>query len=103
LFTLSRSFKSQSTSDFFGTGVISGHRGGGYFVDVVTKQAIERQLLAPLVEILSPKSIAGYTDETVHHIAAEPFEIRQLRSHLENKRKMLEDGEGAFQAVVANN
>jgi hypothetical protein len=74
-----------------------------YFVDVVTEQAIERQLLAPLVEILSPKSIAGYTDEKVHNIAAEPFEIRQLRGHLENKRKILEDGEEAFQAAFAGN
>lgn len=67
---------------------------------MVTKQAIERQLLAPLGEILSPKSIAGYADEKVQGIASEPFEIRQLRAHLESKRKMSMEGAEAFQAAV---
>jgi len=69
----------------------------------VTKQAIERQLLAPLVEIISPKCIAGFPDEKVHKIAAEPSEVRQLRDHLENKRQILEDGEEAFRAAIAGN
>ena len=72
-----------------------------YFVDVVTKQVIERQLLAPLTEVLSPKSVAEYTDERVQNISSEPFEVRQLRAHLESKRKMLEEGAEAFQAAVA--
>ncbi|CAI6342334.1 unnamed protein product [Periconia digitata] len=71
-----------------------------YYVDVITKQAIERQLLAPLAEILSPRSIAGYTEEKIQSIASEPFEIRQLRAHLESKKKMLEEGADAFQAAV---
>ncbi|KAF9729907.1 dynamin family protein [Paraphaeosphaeria minitans] len=71
-----------------------------YFVDAVTKQAIERRLLAPLVEVLSPRSIAGYTDEKVQAIAAEPPEVRQLRAHLENRRMMLEEGEKAFHVAI---
>jgi hypothetical protein len=71
-----------------------------FFVDVVTKQVIERQLLAPLAETLSPKSVAEYTDEKVQSIASEPLEVRQLRTHLESKRRMLEEGAEAFHAAV---
>lgn len=66
----------------------------------MTKQAIERQLLAPLVEILSPMSMAGFSDEKVQSIASEPFEVRELRAHLESKKKMLEEGADAFEAAV---
>lgn len=66
----------------------------------MTKQAIERQLLAPLVEILSPMSMAGFSDEKVQSIASEPFEVRELRAHLESKKKMLEEGADAFDTTV---
>ncbi|PSN64092.1 hypothetical protein BS50DRAFT_576709 [Corynespora cassiicola Philippines] len=71
-----------------------------YFVDVVTRQVIERQLLAPLSDTLSPRSVAGYTDEKVQNLASEPLEVRQLRAHLESKRRMLEEGAEAFHAAV---
>lgn len=71
-----------------------------YFVDAVTKQAIERWLLAPLVDVLSLRLIARYTDEKVQAIAAELPEVRQLRAHLENRRKMLEEGEMAFYVAI---
>lgn len=66
---------------------------------MVTKQAIKEQLLSPLPEIESPKSIAGYIDGKVQNIASKPFEIRQLRTHLETKKQMLEEGSDAFQVA----
>jgi hypothetical protein len=69
-------------------------------LDVVTKQVIEQQLLAPLAETLSPRSVAGYTEEKVQNIASEPFEFRKFRAHLESKRWVLEEGAEAFQAGV---
>lgn len=71
-----------------------------YFVDAISKQAIERRLLMPLMSIISPKSIAGCSDAQLGQIAAEPPEMIQLRAHLEGKRKMLEDGQEAFQDAI---
>jgi hypothetical protein len=71
-----------------------------YFVDAISKQAIERRLLIPLISIISPKSVAGCSDAQLRQIAAEPPEMIQLRAHLEGKRKMLEDGQEAFQEAV---
>jgi hypothetical protein len=73
-----------------------------YFVDVVTKQAIERQLMSPLVDIISARSVAGYPDEQLRHIAAEPLETKQLRAYLEGKKKMLEEGHEAFQDAIGH-
>ena len=69
---------------------------------MVAKQVVERHLLAPLVDILSPRSIAGYSDEQLRHIAAEPSQTKQLRGYLEGKRKMLEDGQEAFQDAIGH-
>jgi hypothetical protein len=71
-----------------------------FFIDAVTKQTIERRLLAPLVHVLSPTSIAAYTDTKVQTIAAEPPKVQQRRSHLENRRKTLEEGAKVFQLVA---
>ena len=71
-----------------------------YFVDVVTKQVIERHLVAPLAEILSPMVMAQLSDEEVSYIAAEPEEITSRREHLEGQKGMLEKGQEAFRLAM---
>ena len=63
-----------------------------YFIGVITKQAIERHLLSPLADILSPMVMAQYSDTEIQFVAAEPSDARQLRVHLKSKKKVLEDG-----------
>ncbi|OJD26516.1 hypothetical protein ACJ73_02097 [Blastomyces percursus] len=71
-----------------------------YFIDVVTKQVIERHLVAPLAEIFSPITLARYTDKDIFFLASEPPEVVQMREHLESKCKMLKEGQEAFRAVL---
>nr|KMM69066.1 VPS1/SPO15 protein [Coccidioides posadasii RMSCC 3488] len=70
-----------------------------YFIDVVTKQVIERHLVAPLAEIFSPITLARYTDRDISFLASESPEVVQMREHLESKCKMLKEGQEAFRAV----
>lgn len=69
---------------------------------MVAKQAVERQLVAPLATILSPKAVAAYGDKDVRAIGMEPLETIQLRAPLQNKKKILEDSQEAFQATVVH-
>lgn len=69
---------------------------------MVTKQAVERQLVAPLASILSPKAVAGYSDEEVRLVAAEPLATIQLRAYLQKKKTVLENSQQAFQAAVSH-
>ncbi|RDI85785.1 hypothetical protein Vi05172_g4091 [Venturia inaequalis] len=73
-----------------------------YFIGVVTKQAVERHLLSPLADILSPTVMARYSDTEIQSIAAEPVEAMQMRAHLEGKKKMFEDGQDAFCAAMGH-
>ncbi|KAF2017208.1 dynamin family protein-like protein [Aaosphaeria arxii CBS 175.79] len=72
-----------------------------YFVHAVTKQVIERHLINPLPEsILSPLVVAKMTDNEVSYIAAESKESIAQRTHLEEKKRMLENGLGHFYEVM---
>lgn len=71
-----------------------------YFVDVVTKQVIERHLVKPLAQIVSPMVMARFTDKEIQFFAAEAPEAVKMREHLENKKKMLQEGQQAFRAAM---
>lgn len=70
------------------------------FIAVVTSQAIERHLLAPLPELLSPMTIAGLTEEEVRKFAAEKHAIVLRREELEERINMLKDGRLVFQKAA---
>ena len=42
-----------------------------FFVAVITKQVVERHLVAPLADMLSPVVMARYTDQEIRYLAAE--------------------------------
>jgi hypothetical protein len=71
-----------------------------FFVAVITKQVVERHLVAPLADMLSPVVMARYTDQEIRYLAAEAPRSAQLREHLEGKLKMLREGQDAFCAAV---
>lgn len=71
-----------------------------YFIDVVTKQVIERHLAAPLADLLSPRLFAGLSDEEVAGFASESEEAIRQRIALKTKQEMLEQGKQAFSAMT---
>jgi hypothetical protein len=71
-----------------------------YFVGVVTKQVVERHLVAPLADIMSPLVMARYTDKEIQYLAAEATQTVQKREYLESKTKMLQEGQDAFRAAM---
>lgn len=73
-----------------------------YFIDVVTKQVIERHLISALPDtILSPLIIASMSDEEIELVAAEPAEVSEKRKFLEGRKKMLEDGQDTFRRAMS--
>lgn len=62
------------------------------FVDNVTIQVVERQVVSNLWEIFSPSSVVSMTAEMISSIAEESVEDRQLRKRLEVKLKSLQMG-----------
>jgi hypothetical protein len=72
-----------------------------YFVDAVCKISIERHLVHPLPDIiLSPLTVAKFTDDEVEYAVAEPLEVTQRREHLEAHKAMLEAGMKLFKEVM---
>lgn len=72
-----------------------------YFIRAITKQVIERCMIAPLPsKILSPMGVAALTDETVEFIAGEPPETTAQRAFLEERKKMLESGFDIFRDAM---
>ena len=72
-----------------------------YFIRAITKQVIERCMIAPLPsKILSPMVVAALTDETVEFIAGEPPETTAQRAFLEERKKMLESGFDIFRGAM---
>jgi hypothetical protein len=63
---------------------------------VITKQVIERHLVAPLAGILSPVVMARYTEEEIISISAEKEEFVEMRAQLQSKLRTLEEGDEAF-------
>jgi hypothetical protein len=71
-----------------------------YFVGIVTKQVVERHLVAPLADIMSPLVMARYTDKEIHFLAAEPTQTVKMREYLESKKDMLQEERDAFRATT---
>jgi hypothetical protein len=59
-------------------------------VDDLSVLAVEKGLLKPLPDLVSPQTITSLDDATVTKIAAETEESRLERSHAEEKLKVLE-------------
>ncbi|KAF2748951.1 GTP-binding protein [Sporormia fimetaria CBS 119925] len=72
-----------------------------YFIDCVTKQVIERHLVDPLSRnVLSPRVIAGLTDEQISLLTAEAPEVTHQRDHLEGRKQVLENGLKIFKEAL---
>ena len=73
-----------------------------YFVGVVTKQVIERHIVAPIADTISPTTLARFTEKQIAAIVAEPFESVRLREHLSSKLKILQEGQELFMNIVGS-
>ncbi|KAK4952894.1 hypothetical protein LTR66_013701 [Elasticomyces elasticus] len=72
-----------------------------YFINVVTKQIIERCLISGLADdVISSVDFGEMTDEQVSALAAEPKTIMQDRLRLETHRATLEAGQEAFRSAL---
>jgi len=72
-----------------------------YFISAITKQTIERYLLRDLAkDTLSPMLISDMTDDEVALVAAEPEEAIGMRSNLEARKAMLENGLETFKSTL---
>ncbi|KAM5465039.1 hypothetical protein MauCBS54593_006672 [Microsporum audouinii] len=67
-----------------------------YFIDVIAKQVVERHLVAPLIDVFAPRVLARYSDKQIKFLASETPETVRLREHLENRSKILNEGQEAF-------
>jgi hypothetical protein len=70
---------------------------------VITKQVIERHLVSPLADVLSPNTSARYSEKDIQYIAMEPLDAVQFRQSLLSKMKILEDGQDAFSIAMNHN
>lgn len=74
-----------------------------YFIEVVTKQVIERHLVDPLpTEVISPPIVAGLSDSEVSFVAAEPEDILRRREYLEERNQTLEKGQATFRQAMGD-
>jgi hypothetical protein len=71
-----------------------------YFVNVITKQVVERHLISKLPLLLSPKMAARLSKEEIEYLAAEPEELASRRLHLEVQLEMLQAGQEAFRKAL---
>ncbi|KAF3919407.1 Dynamin [Orbilia brochopaga] len=72
-----------------------------YFINVVTKQVIERHLIQTLPDmVLAPISVAGMSDDQITYLATEPVDMIRKRKILENRQAMLEDGQKTFERAT---
>ncbi|KAF2259056.1 dynamin family protein-like protein [Lojkania enalia] len=72
-----------------------------YFLNLITKQCIERHLVEPLPDIiLSPVIVTQLNDKEIEFIAAEPPEITQQRTFLESRKAILEKGLDTFREAM---
>ncbi|KXL51256.1 hypothetical protein M433DRAFT_73240 [Acidomyces richmondensis BFW] len=72
-----------------------------YFVSAITKQVIERHLLSDLAgETLSPMLINDMMDDEIAFVAAEPEETVRMRSNLEARKTLLDNGLETFKSTL---
>ncbi|KAK6544045.1 hypothetical protein TWF694_000758 [Orbilia ellipsospora] len=73
-----------------------------YFINVVTKQVIERHLINTLPnQIISPMDISRMPEQEVIFLASEPLEISQRRKFLAERKVLLEAGQETFRFATA--
>jgi histidinol-phosphate/aromatic aminotransferase/cobyric acid decarboxylase-like protein len=73
------------------------------FIDNTVIQCCERHLLAGLEDVLSPLTVAGFSDAEVAAAATEPAHISRRRAALESQRERLEKGKAVLMRIVARN
>lgn len=73
-----------------------------YFVGVVTKQVIERHIVAPISEVLSLTALARFSEKQIADIVAEPSESLRLREHLTTKLDILKEGQELFMNAMGS-
>ncbi len=72
-----------------------------YFVNAVSKQVIERHLVDTLTrDVLSPRVIAGLTDQQIALLTAEAPEVSRSRDRLEGRKEVLEKGLKIFKEAL---
>jgi hypothetical protein len=72
-----------------------------YFINCVSKQVVERHLVDTLSwNVLSPKVIAGLTEQQVALLTAEKPEVARNRDRLEGRREVLEKGLKIFKEAL---
>jgi hypothetical protein len=72
-----------------------------YFINCVSKQVIERHLVDTLSwNVLSPRVIAGLTDQQVALLTAEAPEVSRNRERLEGRKHVLEKGLKIFKEAL---
>ncbi|GAB7342218.1 hypothetical protein MBLNU457_g0464t1 [Dothideomycetes sp. NU457] len=71
-----------------------------YFVDAVTTQVIERNLLQDLAtDILSPLKVNGMTDSLIGMLAADPPAVKEERDCLKEDLKLWKEGKKVFRSA----
>ncbi|KAF2231997.1 hypothetical protein EV356DRAFT_550882 [Viridothelium virens] len=71
-----------------------------YFIDVVTKQVVERRLIKPLASIVKTSlSAEKLSDKEISDITAEPLDVSSQREELEHLVGILEQGDETFEQV----
>ncbi|KAL9089795.1 MAG: hypothetical protein Q9165_005589 [Trypethelium subeluteriae] len=69
-----------------------------YFIDVVTRQVIERRLIKPLGSIVKTSlSTEQLSDKEILDITAEPLDVSNQREELEHLIRILEQGDETFE------
>ncbi|KAK0647299.1 Interferon-induced GTP-binding protein Mx [Lasiodiplodia hormozganensis] len=71
------------------------------FIATVTETIIERHLVGALRDSpISPTALTKLSDDEIHHLAAEPQNVRSERSQLSAMKSSLEVGKEAFQSAL---
>lgn len=72
-----------------------------YFINCVSKQVVERHLVDTLSwNVLSPRVIAGLTDQQIALLCAEAHEVSRNRDRLEGRKEVLEKGLKIFKEAL---
>lgn len=72
-----------------------------YFIDAVTKQVIEREVVKKIPDVLSTQWVSGLDDDGLLALADEPERVRNERKQLEQTVKRMEFGLEAFRTDLA--
>jgi hypothetical protein len=70
------------------------------FIANITTQVIERHILQGLETIFSPVVVAAMTDSELEAIASEPDVTKRQRAFLQDRIRILEEGQEIFQNML---